>query len=190
MTPEDRLLGARLRKARSTAGFSQEEIAQYLEIGRSAVSALENGRRKVSGLELRRLARVYGTGVSALLGEEAPVMQDELGLVMARMSREDRELVLRYANYVAAHPREEGRGTMRIQVSHSAPRADGTVDWFVVRPLPGEEESSVAGTPITNELAVASLRAAGRSVIEVDAEPWQGHAGGREARAALRQEAG
>lgn len=107
MTPEDRLLAARLRKARAMAGFSQEEIAQYLKIGRSAVSALENGRRKVSGLELRRLARVYGTGVAALLGEEAPVMQDELALVMARMSREDRELVLRYASYVAAHPREE-----------------------------------------------------------------------------------
>lgn len=104
MTPEQRQLGARLRKARVTAGFSQEEVAGYLEVARSVVSAFENGRRKVSGLELRRLARAYGTSVSALLGEEHGAVDGELGLVMARLSRQDRALVLRYANYVAAHP--------------------------------------------------------------------------------------
>lgn len=63
---------------------------------------------------------------------------------------------------------------MKIQVSHGADRGDGTVSWFVVEPLPGEEKTSVAGTPITNEMAVQSLRSARRTVIELDAEPWQG----------------
>lgn len=76
---------------------------------------------------------------------------------------------------------------MKIQVSHSATKADGTVSWFVVQPLPGETEASVLGTPITNEMAVQSLLQAGRSVCEVDVRPWQGRESGQAAREALRE---
>jgi len=54
---------------------------------------------------------------------------------------------------------------VRVHVSHGA---GPDPDWFVVRPLPGETETSVAGTPITHEMAVESLREAGRAVFELD----------------------
>lgn len=65
---------------------------------------------------------------------------------------------------------------MRIQVSHGAGSGRGSddVDWFVVLPLPGQAKLSVAGTPITNEMEVESLLRAGRTVYEVEVEPWGG----------------
>jgi hypothetical protein len=63
---------------------------------------------------------------------------------------------------------------MKIQVSHGAPLSDDRDDvaWFVVLPAPGSTGTSGDGAPVTNERAVASLRDAGRTVIELDVEPW------------------
>ncbi len=58
VTPEE--LGQRLREARERAGLTQEEVARQLGIPRTAVALFEAGKRKVSGLELARLAFLYG----------------------------------------------------------------------------------------------------------------------------------
>lgn len=53
-------LGRRLKEAREQAGLTQEEVARNLGIPRTAVALFEAGKRKVSGLELVRLAFLYG----------------------------------------------------------------------------------------------------------------------------------
>ena len=59
---------------------------------------------------------------------------------------------------------------MKLYISHGARRSDDPddVDWFVVKPMPGDTETSVAGTPITNNMAVTSLIRAGREVYELE----------------------
>ena len=57
---------------------------------------------------------------------------------------------------------------MRLHISHGAGDGYGGFDWFVVKPLEGETETSVAGTPITHEMAVWSLLRAGRTVYELE----------------------
>lgn len=58
---------------------------------------------------------------------------------------------------------------MKLHISHGADPGDGgEPDWFVVKPLPGQEMTSAAGTPVTHEMAVASLLHAGRAVFELD----------------------
>lgn len=52
---------------------------------------------------------------------------------------------------------------MRIAISHGAGG-----DWFVVKPLQGETTTSIVNTPITHDMAVESLLAAGRRVYDVD----------------------
>ena len=52
-------LGERLREAREYLGFSQEEVATYLQVSRSALSNIESGQRKVDALELKKLASLY-----------------------------------------------------------------------------------------------------------------------------------
>jgi hypothetical protein len=58
---------------------------------------------------------------------------------------------------------------MKIYVSHSAPDHAGEVEWFVVEAAPLS----------TVEDAVESLRAARRSVYELDVEPWNGKREGK-----------
>ena len=42
------ILSTRLKEAREYRGFSQEDIARYLGVPRSAISLIENGSRRVS----------------------------------------------------------------------------------------------------------------------------------------------
>lgn len=70
--PDAEALAARIRQERLYLGLSQADVATALDIPRAAVSALETGRRRVSGLELKGLAQLFGTSVDRLLGEVAP----------------------------------------------------------------------------------------------------------------------
>lgn len=97
-------LGARLKESREYIGLLQEDVATALGIPRTSVHALEAGKRKVSGLELRRLARLYRRSVGWLLGEEDVDLNDAEPLfrAAAALSETDREQVLRFAEFLAA----------------------------------------------------------------------------------------
>jgi transcriptional regulator with XRE-family HTH domain len=102
---EQERLGARLREAREYIGLLQEDVAMALSIPRASVSALEAGKRKVTGLELRRLARLYRRSVNWLLGdEETDLGQTATPLfrATASLSATDKEQVLRFAEFLAA----------------------------------------------------------------------------------------
>lgn len=101
---EQRRMGARLREAREYIGLLQEDVAGALSIPRASVSALESGKRRVTGLELRRLARLYRRSVGWLLGEEDPAEREHDPLYRATeaLSAEDKDQVLRFAEFLAA----------------------------------------------------------------------------------------
>lgn len=50
---------SRLKKARREAKLKQEQVARYLQVSVSAVSAIEAGSRKVEAMELFLLAKLY-----------------------------------------------------------------------------------------------------------------------------------
>ena len=97
-------LGARLKESREYIGLLQEDVATALGIPRTSVHALEAGKRKVTGLELRRLARLYRRPVGWLLGEEDAGLSEAEPLfrAAAALSESDREQVLRFAEFLAA----------------------------------------------------------------------------------------
>lgn len=64
---EQQAVGQRLRSARETLGLTQEDVAGALSIQRTSVIAMEAGKRNVSALELRRLARLYRRSVAGFL---------------------------------------------------------------------------------------------------------------------------
>lgn len=68
ISPE--VLGQRLRSAREAVGLTQETSAEALDLSRPAISELEAGRRRVSSLELARLAQLYGREPTELLAED------------------------------------------------------------------------------------------------------------------------
>ncbi|MHB8959588.1 MAG: helix-turn-helix domain-containing protein [Candidatus Limnocylindrales bacterium] len=109
---EHRIVGARLREAREVLGLTQEDVAGALGIPRTSVIAMEAGRRKVTGLELRRLGRLFRRPIDWLLGEsDSPVHDVEaLHRATAALSEEDKEQVLRFAQFLASAGSPEPRG--------------------------------------------------------------------------------
>jgi len=101
---EQAKIGARLKQAREYVGLLQEEVAAALGIPRASVSAFESGKRRVTGLEVRRLARIYHKPVGWLLGEEDIELSEAEPLFRATesLSAQDREQVLRFAEFLAA----------------------------------------------------------------------------------------
>ncbi|SRR6266581_4379853 len=101
---EQQIVGRRLREARETLGLKQDDVAGALGIPRTSVVAMEAGRRNVTALELRRLARLYRRSIEWLLGETAtPASVDNaLYRATADLSEEDKEQILRFAQFLAA----------------------------------------------------------------------------------------
>src|SRR4051794_29340945 len=95
-------LAERIRQERAYVGLSQADVAEALNIPRAAVSALENGKRRVSGLELGRLAELFGTSVDRLLGRDVPADETTTALFRATKSLTDadKEQVLRFAEFL------------------------------------------------------------------------------------------
>jgi transcriptional regulator with XRE-family HTH domain len=103
-------LSQRLKEAREYLGLSQEFVADQLGIPRASLSAMETGRRKVSSLELKQLARLYKQSVQYFYGEDEALPQaqpkDEAMLAIFRTTKdltvEDRQQVLRFAQFLRA----------------------------------------------------------------------------------------
>jgi len=106
-------MGERLRESRKYLGLRQEEVAQYLDIPRTALTDIENGSRRVEALELARLARLYRQSVGYFTGDEAvsaglPADVAHLARRVADLSTEDRAELGRFADYLKARAKGEG----------------------------------------------------------------------------------
>jgi transcriptional regulator with XRE-family HTH domain len=73
MTPDERIyfqgLGTRIAAARRDADLTQVQLADGLAISQPQLASYEVGRRRVPVSMLPRLARLLGTSVEALIGE-------------------------------------------------------------------------------------------------------------------------
>lgn len=106
-------LGARLREAREYLGLSQDEVAKYLSIPRTALSHIESGQRRIDALELKKLAQLYKRPVVYFTGEsqsDAGMSDDvaHLARAAAGLSEGDRRELSRFAEYLRARAQSEG----------------------------------------------------------------------------------
>ena len=62
-----KLFGQNVRKARKTAGYSQEEFADLAQIARSYISDIERGKYSPSLTVVDRIAKVLGIAPGRLL---------------------------------------------------------------------------------------------------------------------------
>jgi transcriptional regulator with XRE-family HTH domain len=107
---EANALAQRLKETRSYLNLSQQYVSEQTGLARSAISEIENGRRRVDSLELKRLARLYGYPTSFFLGDDETA-ENESVIALARLAGEmreaDRQEILRFAAYL----RHAGRTT-------------------------------------------------------------------------------
>ena len=100
-------LGIRLREAREYLGLSQDEVAKYLDIPRTALSHIESGQRGVDALELKNMAQLYKQPVVFFTGDSQggggmPEDVAHLARAAASLSERDRQELSRFADYLRA----------------------------------------------------------------------------------------
>jgi len=83
-----RLIGKRIREARTLAGLSQGQVAKLMKMHRPTISEIEAGNRKVTVDELVQFADLFDVGTDFLLGT-AP---DKLALDDPKLKLAAREL--------------------------------------------------------------------------------------------------
>ena len=101
---ENTELGVKLKEAREYIGMKQDEVARHLEIPRTAVSEIENGKRSVSAIELKKLARIYQRDVGWFTGDESEVSSDVayIARTAEELSTNDRQELQRFAEFLSA----------------------------------------------------------------------------------------
>lgn len=103
---ERKRMGEKLKQAREYVGYSQDEVANFLRIPRTAVGNMENGQRKVEALELKRLAELYRqpvthfTGDDDVAGSALPTDVAHLARQATTLSIKDREELGRFAEFL------------------------------------------------------------------------------------------
>ena len=124
-----REMGQRIRRLRTEARLSQQQLGDRLGVSRVSVSLYESGERAIHFSDLPRLARAFGVTVGFLFGEAvtefdrryvadgAPAEPQDKGRLvltetqmrvvatMMLMSRDAQRLVLSLAETVASHDR-------------------------------------------------------------------------------------
>lgn len=91
-TPSEKAatIPARLRAAREAAGLSQGQAAKLMNMHRPTISEMEAGNRRITAEELAKLADLYDTKVSWLLGdapERAATDDPKLQLAARELSK-------------------------------------------------------------------------------------------------------
>jgi len=112
MAIDRKSLGERLREAREYLGFSQDQVATFLGVPRSALSLMETGQRKVEVLELTKLAGLYKRPVGYFTDaelEETPFSADikHLARKVSELSQDDREELGRFADFLRARKKKK-----------------------------------------------------------------------------------
>lgn len=69
---DPRQLGQWLQHARKAVGRSQQEVADFLGVARTTVTAMEKGERRLKPVELLRLGELYGRQLADLLRPDEP----------------------------------------------------------------------------------------------------------------------
>jgi transcriptional regulator with XRE-family HTH domain len=112
--PDTERLRARLREAREYLGLTQEFVAKHTGILRSAIADIERGARRVDSLELKKLAKLYRYPIQYFLDEEPEIAAPQstisaLARTANELTEDDRQEVLRYAEYLRSYKKGSGR---------------------------------------------------------------------------------
>lgn len=107
-------IGDQLRQAREYLELKQEEAAEAVGMSRSALSLVENGRRKVDAVELARFSKVYGRSIETLTGvAQTPALPESvqaLARAATELSAADRDELLRFAEFLQLKNSRGDRG--------------------------------------------------------------------------------
>ena len=99
------ILGKRLRDTRRYLGLTQREVAMILRIPRWTLSRIENGKRGIDTLVLKRIADIYKQPVDYFTGKievvnKIPKYESYLERLVPNLSEQDKNELKRFVNYL------------------------------------------------------------------------------------------
>ena len=72
------VLYERIKKARTELHLSQDYVAKFLEVNRTAIVEIESGKRKVSAEELGKFSKLFQISVDELLNGKSTEMPAQM----------------------------------------------------------------------------------------------------------------
>ncbi|WP_373796553.1 helix-turn-helix domain-containing protein [Neisseria dentiae] len=95
----NRRIGKTIAKYRQQSGYTQEQVAEILQIGNEAVSRMERGLIMPNVARLMELAEIFQCTAADLIADGSPRLFDKthhLHLMMSELAEHDRELMLHF----------------------------------------------------------------------------------------------
>ncbi len=107
MNIDYKLIGERIKRARKACGFTQETLAEQLNVSIGYVSQVERGITKISLDLLGAISSVLNCDVAFLISESAPesnkYMESEIINEIKKMDSKKRKLVLELIQTINAN---------------------------------------------------------------------------------------
>lgn len=86
-------IGNRLKAFREQSGFTQKNIADYLQVDQSLVSMVETGKRSLTADMLEKLADLFGVSLKAFEEEGAEVRTLSFAFRASEVDETDMETI-------------------------------------------------------------------------------------------------
>ena len=84
-----------LRQARQKLSLSQDYVANFLGVTRTAVVQIESGNRRISSEELAKLCQLYGLSADYVLGRKPDIGKTEISVgCFAELPEEDQKEIM------------------------------------------------------------------------------------------------
>ena len=93
-------LVARLRKLRERYGYTQQDVADRIEIGKSAYRSYENNDRRIPVDVLTRVAALYNVSMDELLGNSYR-SDASTNIIHGNFTKEQIQKIQKYADLVS-----------------------------------------------------------------------------------------
>lgn len=106
-------LGKTIARRRKAAGFTQDEVAERLEIGKEAFSRLERGLAGASVYRLFELADMFQCGVENFVIEGSRRVTEQVELIdrhISGLSTADRQLIVQVVERLSRRFRLDKKG--------------------------------------------------------------------------------
>lgn len=86
-------IGKNIKVLREQSGFTQSNIANFLEVDQSLISKIENNERIITSDMLEKLSALFGVTVDSLLGESVPTNRIVFALRASEINENDLEAI-------------------------------------------------------------------------------------------------
>lgn len=105
MALDYKLMGERLKKARIKKGYTQEKLAEILNVSIAYISRIENGKTQINLKRLNEICTLLDSSEAYILNgvsnDSASYLNSEFSSILQDCSSKDKELIYQIATIIS-----------------------------------------------------------------------------------------